>query len=96
MEAWHMRIFYGIELKNSIVLFQQEIPLKTIKSFISNNAGNGNIIITDPSPFFEDSYILNNSDILTPNETEAQLIAGCTINNIDDAKKASKIITEKI
>lgn len=87
--------FYGIELKNSIVLFQQEIPLKTIKSFISNNAGNGNIIITDPSPFFEDSYILNNSDILTPNETEAQLIAGCAINNIDDAKKASKIITEK-
>ncbi len=87
--------FHGIELKNSIVMFQQEIPLKTIRDFISNNTGNGNMIITDPSPFFEDRYILENSDILTPNETEAQLIAGCEINSIEDAEKASVLIFNK-
>ncbi len=87
--------FHDIKIKNSIVMFQQEIPLKTIRDFISNIAGNGNMIITDPSPFNEDRYILENTDILTPNENEAQLLAGCAIKNVEDAKKASKIILEK-
>ncbi len=87
--------FHNIELKNSIVMFQQEIPLKTIRDFISSNMENGNLFITDPSPFSEDSYILENSGILTPNETEAQLIAGCTINSVEDAKKASTLISGK-
>ncbi len=87
--------FHDINIKNSIVMFQQEIPLKTIRDFISNIAGNGNMIITDPSPFNEDRYILENTDILTPNENEAQLLAGCSIKNVEDAKKASSIILEK-
>ena len=87
--------FHDIKIKNSIVMFQQEIPLKTIRDFISNIAGNGNMIITDPSPFNEDRYILENTDILTPNENEAQLLDGCAIKNVEDAKKASKIILEK-
>ena len=87
--------FHDINIKNSIVMFQQEIPLKTIRDFISNIAGNGNMIITDPSPFNEDRYILENTDILTPNENEAQLLAGCNIKNVEDAKKASRIILEK-
>ncbi|WP_337860953.1 ribokinase [Ferroplasma sp.] len=87
--------FKNIEIKNSIVMFQQEIPLKTIKDFMSNNSENGNTIITDPSPFYEDKYILENSDILTPNETEAQLLAGCEINSIEDAEKASVKICSK-
>ncbi len=87
--------FHDINIKNSIVMFQQEIPLKTIRDFISNIAGNGNMIITDPSPFNEDRYILENTDILTPNENEAQLLAGCSIKNVEDAKKASRIILEK-
>ncbi len=87
--------FHDINIKNSIVMFQQEIPLKTIRDFIGNIAGNGNMIITDPSPFNEDRYILENTDILTPNENEAQLLAGCSIKNVEDAKKASRIILEK-
>ncbi len=87
--------FHDINIKNSIVMFQQEIPLKTIRDFISNIAGNGNMIITDPSPFNEDRYILENTDILTPNENEARLLAACNIKNVEDAKKASRIILEK-
>jgi ribokinase len=87
--------FKNIGIKNSIVMLQQEIPLKTIEDFISNNSENGNMIITDPSPFYEDKYILENSDILTPNETEAELLSGCTINGIEDAEKASVKIRSK-
>ena len=87
--------FHNIEMKNSIVMFQQEIPLKTIRDFMFSNMGNGNMFITDPSPFSEDSFILENSSILTPNETEAQLIAGCAINSIEDAEKASTLISGK-
>jgi ribokinase len=87
--------FMGIEIKNSIVMFQQEIPLNTIRDFISKLSGKGNMIITDPSPFNEDSYIFTNTDILTPNETEARLIAGCDIKDVEDAKKASVKILEQ-
>ncbi len=82
-------------IKNSIVLFQQEIPLETIKNVIHSIKKNNNIIITDPTPFNPDNYILENSDIITPNETEASLLASMEIKDIDDAKKASEIITGK-
>ena len=87
--------FPDVKIRDSIVLFQQEIPLKTIRDFIARIKENGNVIITDPSPYVEDRYILENSDIITPNQTEAQLLAGCDIKSIEDAKKASSKIREK-
>ncbi len=87
--------FPDIKIKDSIVLFQQEIPLKTIKDFMAKIRGDRNIFITDPSPYIEDKYILKNSDILTPNQSEAQLLAECEIRNIEDAEKASIKIREK-
>lgn len=87
--------FPDIRIRNSIVLFQQEIPLKTIRDFITKLREDGNFIITDPSPYSADRYILENSDILTPNQSEARLLAGCDINSIEDARKASEIIRGK-
>ena len=87
--------FPGVKIKDSIVLFQQEIPLKTIRDFMEMLKENKNIIITDPSPYNDDIYVLQNSDILTPNQSEAQLLAGCEIKSIDDARKASIRIREK-
>ncbi len=87
--------FNYIKMENSIIMFQQEIPLKTIEDTIKNTINNNNIIITDPSPFIKNEFILKNSDFLTPNEKEAELLSNVNINSIEDAKKASKIIHEK-
>ena len=86
--------FNYIRIKNSIIMFQQEIPLKTIEDTIKNSLNN-NIIITDPSPFIKNEFILKNSNFLTPNEKEAELLSEIRINSIEDAEKASKIIHEK-
>ncbi len=86
--------FNYMEFENSIIMFQQEIPLKTIEDTIKNSLDN-NIIITDPSPFIKDEFILKNSNFLTPNEKEAGLLSGIKINSIEDAEKASRTIHEK-
>ncbi len=85
--------FNNIKIENSIVMFQYEIPLKTIENFIKNKKNN--IIITDPSPFIKNDYILKNSNFITPNENEAKYLSGIKINSIEDAKKAAIIINEK-
>jgi len=85
--------FNNVKIENSIVMLQYEIPLKTIEDFIKNKKNN--IIITDPSPFIKNDYILKNSDFITPNENEAKCLSGIKINSIEDAKKAATIINEK-
>ena len=86
----------NVEISDSIVLFQQEIPLKTIEDEIRILKNGHNIIIIDPSPVTEvNEYILKNSDYITPNETEASKLSGIKIKSIGDAKEASEILYGK-
>ena len=85
------------EIANAdILLMQLEIPMETI-SFVAEYAASKNTkVILDPAPANELSQeLLNHIDIITPNQTEAEMLSGIKISNIEVAKKASRIIYEK-
>ena len=79
------------------VLIQLEIPLETIFKVLSIAAGNGVKTILNPAPAQKLSdELLSMVDIITPNETETELLTG--IQLIDDAsiKKAADALLQKI
>jgi ribokinase len=79
-----------------ILLMQLEIPLNTIE-YASEIAFENNVkIILNPAPAQRLSdKLLRRISIITPNETEAELLSGVQITNVKDAEKAAKILFEK-
>ena len=79
-----------------ILLLQLEIPLETIISAAKAASEKGVKVLLDPAPARElPTELLGYCDFITPNETEAEILTGVAINNIDDARKASKALLEK-
>ncbi|HEX2846867.1 MAG: ribokinase [Chitinophagaceae bacterium] len=80
----------------SLVLLQLEIPMDVVH-FAVNYAASKNVkVILNPAPANELSEeLLKNIDILTPNKTEASMISGVDVTNIESAKKAAKAICSK-
>lgn len=79
-----------------ILLMQLEIPLETVEA-TANIAVKKNIrIILNPAPARPLSdELLKKISIITPNETEAEILTGVAVHNFDDAEKAAKILVEK-
>lgn len=79
-----------------VVLAQLEIPVETVEA-ICLRARKANVkMVLNPAPARKLSEeILGNIDILTPNETEAEILTGVKIENEDDAFKAAKILCDK-
>ncbi|NLJ86818.1 MAG: ribokinase [Firmicutes bacterium] len=72
----------------SIVLLQLEIPLETVAAVIGIARGAGVPVILDPGPARPlGRELLTQVDIITPNEHEAQILAGKEIHSIDDARR---------
>lgn len=80
---------------SAMLLMQLEIPLPTVK-YLADYASSKNVkVMLNPAPAATlDKDLLKNIDIITPNMTEAALIAGIKVNDVDDAKKAARIIYE--
>lgn len=79
-----------------IVLMQLEIPMEVV-SYVSAYATERKMkLILNPAPATTlPESLLQQIDILTPNKTEASMIAGIPVDNIEDAKKAAIIICNK-
>jgi ribokinase len=79
--------------ESSIVLMQLEIPLETVQYVAQTASAKGIMVILNPAPAcnLPDS-LLKNVSIITPNETEAEMLSGIKVSNIDSAKKAAQII----
>ena len=57
---------------------------------------NGKVTILNPAPAKKiKDELLNYTDIIVPNETEAELLTGIEIKDIEDAKKAGEIFLDK-
>ncbi len=76
-----------------IVLMQLEIPIETV-FFVAKYAAKRNIkVILNPAPAqVLSAELLNHIDIITPNKTEASMLSGIKVHNIESAKKAAKAI----
>jgi ribokinase len=59
------------------VLLQLEIPIETVTRTVELAAKHGTRVILDPAPARELDYsLLSKIDIITPNETEAEILTG--------------------
>ncbi|WP_445738322.1 ribokinase [Mariniflexile sp.] len=84
-------------IKNaSYVLVQLEIPIETVNSIIEIAYQNNTKVILNPAPAQKiPKEILQKVWLITPNETEAELLTGIKISDLKNTKKAGKILLEK-
>ena len=84
-------------IKNSdIVVLQLETPLNTIKYALNKAKELYKYTILNPAPAVKlDDEIIKNVDLLTPNETELEIISGVSIETEEDIQKAAQIMIEK-
>ena len=84
-------------IKNSdIVVLQLETPLNTIKYALNKAKELNKYTILNPAPAVKlDDEIIKNVDLLTPNETELEIISGVRIETEEDIQKAAQIMIEK-
>ena len=84
-------------IENSeIVVLQLETPLNTIKYALNKAKELNKYTILNPAPAVKlDDEIIKNLDLLTPNETELEIISGVSIETEEDIQKAAQIMIEK-
>ncbi len=82
--------------KAAIVLMQLEIPVEVVAWAAEIAALNNVKVILNPAPVCELSAdLLQNISVITPNKTEAEMLSGITITDIETAIQAGKIIRQK-
>ena len=80
----------------SVLVLQLEIPLETVEYAAALAAKAGVKVILNPAPAcaLPDS-LLQHISIITPNETEAELLTGIAIHDIASAEQAAKLLQQK-
>lgn len=76
---------------SKIVITQLEIPIEIVEHTLSKAKENGKYTILNPAPAqVLDRDIIKNIDLLTPNETELEILSGISIKNEEDIRKAAQ------
>jgi ribokinase len=82
--------FESIEEK-SIILIQLEIPQETVEFAILSGKRKNCDVILNPAPVQPvDNNALRNLSIITPNETEAEMLTGIRITDLKTAEQAAR------
>ncbi len=79
-----------------ILVMQLETPIETVTAAAVMAHADGVKVILNPAParpLTDD--LLKTVSILTPNETEAELLTGIGVENEDDARKAAEALLER-
>lgn len=75
---------------SDIVLMQLEIPLETVEYVANVASAKAKKVILNPAPACPLSKkLLSNLYLITPNETEAEMLSGVKIENLETAKEAA-------
>jgi ribokinase len=83
-------------LSSDIILMQLEIPLDTVNYVAEICSGAGKTVILNPAPAtYLPDELLRRISIITPNETEAELLTGMKITDPESAKNAAHILLGK-
>jgi len=76
-----------------IILMQLEIPIETVEYVADIAYMNGKKVFLNPAPAMPlSSSLLHNLYIITPNETEAEMISGVKITDDASAAEAARVI----
>ncbi|GKT28905.1 Ribokinase/fructokinase like protein, partial [Aduncisulcus paluster] len=86
----------GLIREAETLLMQLESPLETIELAAKEARAAGTKVILNPAPAraLPDS-LLANLDIITPNETEAELLTGVKVESEEDAAMAACVLHGK-
>jgi ribokinase len=87
----------GVAFQNGgIMLIQLETPMSTVSYALSKAKKMGLRTILNPAPGFKLSdEILSHTDMITPNETELELLTGQSTNAMDEIREAAHVLLEK-
>ena len=79
-----------------IILVQLEIPIETIEYIAGFASRHNKKLILNPAParILTDD-LLGKISIITPNETEASMLSGIEVTNIETAKQAAHVLSAK-
>ncbi|MDA0150144.1 ribokinase [Vibrio sp. LaRot3] len=78
------------------LLMQLETPLEGIEYAAEIARQNNTKVILNPAPARDlPDALLANVDIITPNETEAEVLTGITVNDDDSAQEAANVLHRK-
>lgn len=85
------------ELENSeFVLMQLEIPIPTVEHIARLAAQNHKKVVLNPAPAAVlTDELLKNLYVITPNETEAELLTGIKVTDKQSALKAASVLHQK-
>ena len=93
LSAEHVENAFSNITKGSIILLQLEIPLASVARAIELGIKNDCRIILDPAPAQGLSpSLLENIFLLTPNETEAEILSGIKVTGESSAKEAASAL----
>jgi ribokinase len=82
--------------KAKVMLVQLETPIDTVKASLRMARKNNVTTILNPAPATElDDEIFSLVDILTPNETELELLSGMETDSIEKIEAAGKHLLKK-
>ncbi|MDD2436673.1 MAG: ribokinase [Massilibacteroides sp.] len=77
------------------VLMQLEIPLKTVTYVAEKAWEKGKKVLLNPAPAQKlPLFLLRHLYLITPNETEAEMISGVKITNENSVREAARVIAE--
>lgn len=86
----------GILEDTDILLMQLEVPMDAVLAGLKKAKSAGKLTILNPAPaVFLDDEILAHTDILTPNETELEILSGHSAGSLEDIEAAGKILLER-
>jgi ribokinase len=79
-----------------VLLMQLETPIETIEYVAGLGMQKGKTVILNPAPAQALSdELLAKLDVITPNETEAEILTGIKVENLADAEKAAQALRGK-
>jgi len=81
---------------SDLFLMQLEIPVSTVEFVAKKASDNGNRVILNPAPARKLSdELLSSLFLITPNETEAEILSGIKVTDVVTAEKAASALRKK-
>jgi len=81
---------------SNVLLMQLETPIETVESAAKIAYSNGVKVILNPAPANQlSNELLEQITILTPNETEAEMLTGIVVNDLESTQKAAELLLKK-
>jgi ribokinase len=79
-----------------VVLLQLETPLETVRAAADMGAASGAMVILNPAPAQPlPDKLLNKVTILTPNESETELLTGIEVNDEQSCRRAAGALLDR-